>query len=210
MLYFNSLPQIFTPDENGNPIVLTNLLTRAKLLDELKNNPMLFYKYTIQEGDTPEIIADKYYDDTNRFWMVLYSNELLDPLWDWPLTQQEFLKFIEGKYSEKAQLENKTTYEYVISTIHSYEKIIETIDSVTSTTTKNIVSIDSATYNSLTPSTQTYNLSDGNSCTINIDKRTVTIYDYEYELNESKREIRLLNSVYANQMEQTFREVMSK
>lgn len=212
MLYFNTLPQILTPDENGNAIILTNLLTRAKLLEELKNNPMLFYTYVIQDGDTPEIIADKYYDDPNRFWIVLYANEILDPLWDWPLPQQQFLNYIDSKYKTVAEEEGKTPFEYVTTTVHSYQKIIETTDSVTSETTTNYVSVDETTYNSIVTGTQTYSFPapNTNTCTITITKRIIYIYDYEYELNESKRKIKLLNTIYANQMEQTFKEVMSK
>lgn len=210
MLYFNSLPQIIMPDQNGNPIILTNLLTRAKLLDELKNNPMLFYKYNIQEGDTPEIIADKYYDDSNRFWLVTYANEIMDPLWDWPLSQNQFIDYIENKYADAATEAGKTPFEYVTTEIHSYQKIVETLDSETQSTNINTVTVDQETYNSLVPNSQTYTLPNNSTCTITTDKRAITIYDYEYQLNENKREIRLLNSTYANQMEQVFQEVMSK
>jgi len=72
MLYFNTLPKIFTPDQNGNYILMTNILTRAKLVEKLQNNPMLFYKYTIQDGDTPEILAEKYYEVLD--YTILKSN----------------------------------------------------------------------------------------------------------------------------------------
>jgi len=38
----------------------------------------------------------------------------------------------------------------------------------------------------------------------------LTIYDYEFNLNEAKRNIKILNENYAGQMEQTFAEVMSR
>ena len=110
MFYFNTLPKIITPDENGNPILLTNLITRARLVDELRNNPMLFYEYAIQEGDTPEIVAEKYYGDPYRYWIVLLSNELLNPLWDWPLSDQMFLEYIDTKYKTDAEAEDKTPF----------------------------------------------------------------------------------------------------
>ena len=91
MFYFNTLPKIITPDQNGIPILMTNLLARAKLIDELKDNTMLFYSYLIKDGDTPEIIADKYYGDPYKYWIVLYSNNLLDPLWDWPMQYNQLM-----------------------------------------------------------------------------------------------------------------------
>ena len=91
MLYFNTLPKVITPDQNGNYILMTNILTRATLIEELQNNPMLFYTYSIQEGDTPEIISEKYYGDPYKYWIVLYSNQIMDPIWNWPLNYEQFL-----------------------------------------------------------------------------------------------------------------------
>ena len=210
MLYFNTLPKILTNDQFGNMIVLTNILARAKFAEELQNNTMLFYEYYIQDGDTPEIIASKYYDDVNRFWLVTYANQILDPVWNWPMTNVQLLDYINNKYATEAEAEDKTPYEYAISTVYKYEKIVQTTNATTDTTETNILFIDEATYNSLIESDNTYTLPSGESCTIKITKRPVYIYDYEYELNESRRNIKIINSLFANQIEYTFQELMSK
>jgi len=210
MLYFNTLPKILTPDESGNPILLTNILTRAKLLEELQNNPMLFYTYDIQDSDTPEIIASKYYNDPNRFWLITYSNQILDPVWDWPLPYQQFLEYIESKYAAEAEAAEETPLNYTTTTVRAYQKIVNTTDNTTQKTTENITTIDYETYQALLPSTNTYTLPGGATCTIAITKNALTIYDYEFNLNEAKRNIKILNENYAGQMEQTFAEVMSR
>ena len=58
MRYFNSLPNLITTDNKGNLLALKNLLVRTSLLTKLQENPLLFYKYDLQEGDTPEIVAN--------------------------------------------------------------------------------------------------------------------------------------------------------
>ncbi len=73
MLYFNTLPKILTNDNKNNAIVLTNLLARAELVQNLMTNPLMFYDYDIQDGDTPDIVASKYYGDSYRYWLVLFS-----------------------------------------------------------------------------------------------------------------------------------------
>jgi hypothetical protein len=60
----------------------------------------------------------------------------------------------------------------------------------------------------LVPSTQTYTLPSGQTCTVSIDKEIETLYDYEHELNESRRNIKILNSVFLKQMEQSFVQIM--
>ena len=95
MLYFDTLPKVLMRDQNGNRIILTNLMSRATILENLQNNSIVFYKYNIQEGDTPETVAHKYYGDPYKYWIVMYSNQLMDPLWDWPMNYQTFTDYIQ-------------------------------------------------------------------------------------------------------------------
>lgn len=208
MLYFDTLPKILTPDQNGNPIVLTNLMVRARLLEEFENNPVLFYQYAIQDSDTPEIIADKYYNDSYRYWIVLYCNKMLDPLWDWPLNQSLFLGYIDSKYATEAQAASQTPFEYTNTTVYTYQKITKTTDLSSLTENTIYTNLTQTEYNSLMPSSATYSIPGAPSCTVEISKRIVTIFDYEYEKNEEKRIIKILNEFYVNQFEKTFEDLM--
>ncbi len=209
MLYFDTLPKIITPDQNGQAIVLTNLMVRAKLLEDFENNPMLFYQYSIQDGDTPEIIADKYYDDSYRYWLVLYSNKIFDPLWDWPLDNLTFLSYIDEKYATEAEDANQTPFEYTNTTVYAYQKITKTIDLETSLENIVYTALNQTQYNALSPSTNTYTIPNSPSCSVEISKRIVTIFDHEYEMNENKRVIKLLNNFYVTEFERAFAEAMS-
>jgi hypothetical protein len=201
MLYFKTLPKVFTPDESGNILVLTNILARAKLLDELQNNPMLFYKYSIQEGDTPEIIADKYYDDSYKYWIIMYSNQLMDPMWDWPMDYNQFVDYLNSKYGQVAEDAGKTVFEYLQSTVYQYQKITTTTDLITDISNTEVASISESVFITLQETTTTYSLPNGTSCKVQIQKNIQYLYDYENELNESKREIKIMDSAYALEME---------
>lgn len=210
MLYFDTLPKILTPDENGNYIALTNLMTRAKLIEDLQNNPMLFYKYSIQDGDTPEILADKYYEDSYRYWIILYSNQIMDPLWQWPLTYNEFIAYLNEKYKEEANTANVSPVIYTQQTVYQYQKIITTTDTATDKVTINTVSISQSDYNSLIETTQTYQIPNSSPCIISVTKNIEYLYDYENNLNESRREIKIMDSFYALQMEEALINVMTR
>ena len=204
-------------------------MSRASILENLQNNSIVFYKYNIQEGDTPETIAHKYYGDPYKYWIVMYSNQLMDPLWDWPMNYQTFTDYLIAKYQaefirlynstnypvtiESLNLTedelNKLVYAYVQSTVYRYEKITTTTDleSDLVTVTKN--SIDFDDYYALAESTTTYNIPGGTQVTVAISKNIVYIYDYENDLNESRREIKLLNQAFAGSMEEQFKTLMS-
>jgi hypothetical protein len=208
MYYFDTLPKIITPDQNGYPILMTNIISRASLVQELINNPMQFYQYAIQEGDTPEIVADKYYGDPFKYWIVLFSNQILDPIWEWPMPYATFLKYIDTKYATEAEVENKTPFEYVNTTIYQYEKVFTTTDKTTDIPTIKKVSITQSEYNSLSETSTTYDIPGGTICTVAITKNIVTLYDYEEDLNESRRQIKLLNEFYVSEMEEQLKLLM--
>jgi hypothetical protein len=208
MLYFNTLPRILKTDELGHPVLLTNLMSRAKLIESLQNNPMLFYEYAIQEGDTPEIIAHKYYGDPYKYWIVLYSNQILDPVWQWPMDDQQLLDYLDNKYMSDAQAADETPLIYISTTVHHYEKITTTTNlSTDDSDTKNTI-IDETTYNTLLPSNNTYQLSNGEFVKVEISKKIVTILEYERMANENKRQIKILNDEYAFRMEEQLKFVM--
>jgi hypothetical protein len=196
MQYFDSLPKAIKT-KDGVSILMTDLMARCSIIPEILKNPMLYYEYTIQDGDTPEIVAYKYYGDSYRYWIVLFANQITDPQWDWPLSSNDFDAFIANKY------QSFNPY----STVHHYEKIITQYDARTQTTTVKNIIIDEDTYNSLIIGTNTYTFPTGN-VTVTISKTAVSYYDYELNLNESKRTIDILNTNYVDQLEQQFKELM--
>ena len=76
MQYFDTLPKIIQTDNVGVSRVFTNLMARASIIPDVLKNPLVYYQYDIQEGDTPEIIAHKYYGESYRYWIVLFANEI--------------------------------------------------------------------------------------------------------------------------------------
>lgn len=199
MQYFDTLPKIIQTNPQGNSIVLTNLLARASIISDLLKNPVMYYTYDIQDGDTPEIIAYKYYGDMYRYWIVLFANQILDPQWQWPMNRNVFDAYITEKYPSIN----------VYNTVHSYEKIITQYEINTNTTTEKRIQITEQDYNTLIEKTDTYSFSTG-SVKVTVSKRIVSIYDYENELNESNRNIRILRSLYVDQIESQFKSLMAQ
>jgi hypothetical protein len=198
MQYFDTLPKIIKTDANRISVIMTDLMARCSIIPEILKNPMVYYDYDVQDGDTPEIVAYKYYGDSYRYWVVLFANQITDPQWDWPLSSNNFDAYIANKY------QSFDPY----SEIHHYEKVITQYDASTQINTiKNII-IDKNTYDNLSFSIITYNLPTGN-VTITTEKSAVSFYDYELNLNESKRNIKILNSIYVEQLEKQFTELMT-
>lgn len=210
MYYFRTLPLIAVKDPYGNNTAAVNLMARASIVQSLLNNPALFYQYDIQDGDTPEIIADKYYGDVYRYWLVLFANQILDPQWQWPLTYQQFGVYINDKYASVAANNSMTSLEYTSTTIYEYRETIVTYDTASQTTTSNNYVIDLATYEMTPPySTETVTFSDGSVATYTTTTQPISIYEWETEQNEARRTINIINSAYVGDFEQQFKSLMS-
>ena len=99
MSYFEMFPQLFYDNKgDGNYTVMTNLLARVKLVDSAKLNISDFDYYDVKDGETPEMIAHKYYGDVGLHWAVLVANDIVDYYEDWPMSVQRFEEFVKDKY----------------------------------------------------------------------------------------------------------------
>ena len=99
--YFNNLPTI----EYGTKVA-RNLITRPKIKEFILGNPNVIYDYVIKDGERPDVIANAYYGDSNFVWLIFLANNIVDPYYDWPLTQEQFKDFIIDKYGSVETAKN--------------------------------------------------------------------------------------------------------
>ena len=100
MSYFAQFPLIpYDSVGDGNFKLITNLLKRVGIRAKVKANVSVFDTYDLKEGETPEMIADKLYDDPELHWVVLLMNDITDRYHQWPLNHNQFIAHINDKYS---------------------------------------------------------------------------------------------------------------
>ena len=108
-MYFERFPLIpYDSVGNGDFKYVTNLLKRIGVRAKVKTNISVFDTYDVKEGETPEMIADKLYDDQELHWVVLLMNDISDRYHQWPLNHNQFIADINDKYSD-------------IDAVHHYE-----------------------------------------------------------------------------------------
>lgn len=99
-MYFAQFPlNIYDSVGDENYKLVTNLLKRVAIRSKVKVNTLFFDTYDVKEGETPEMIADKLYDDPELHWIVLMVNDITDRYHQWPKNQNQFLSHINDKYS---------------------------------------------------------------------------------------------------------------
>jgi len=223
MAYFKSIPKtLYSLDPDKlNPIVVTDILRRSVFLKEISENLAVFYEYQIQEGDTPEIIADKLYRDVERAWIVLLFNKINNPLYEFPLNNIALEKYIVNKYNQTINQSKTTIHHYELEITRSYilnglvvSQNIDTyivngneVDYSTGELTPRILPVTADTQTS--PSVENSPVfTDGGYVNTSSVVKAISNYTYELEENEKKRNIKLLDKTYVPRVENEFKKLM--
>jgi hypothetical protein len=100
-MYFKNFPVIpYDSVGNGEFKFVTNLLRRVGIRQKVKTNTLFYDTYDVREGESPESIADKLYNDPQLHWVVLLVNDITDIYHQWPMRYSQFLQFVNDKYAD--------------------------------------------------------------------------------------------------------------
>jgi hypothetical protein len=219
--YFNYFPiTYYSVDANTSSLdVVTNIISRFGFEKSLKENSSAFYEYEIKETDTPEIIASKFYGNSERHWMVLMFNDILDPQFDWPLQYDTLIKYIDDKYSKSNYADTANTsvsgltWAMNSNNTKAYYKVVTRKTGSSNIDAKTItekIEVDANTYANVIASTNNITLQSGTKITETTVKEKITYYDYEIQANEDKRTIRLLKPEFVKDIMEEFKDVITK
>jgi len=211
--YFNYFPKtLYTANNSSAGLdTVTNIIARFGFESTLKENSSAFYKYDIKDGDTPEIIASKYYENSERHWIVLMFNDIFDPQFDWPLRDRVLVDYIDAKYTANgaANTTIQTGLSWAMSpnNIQAYYKVI-TRTNIDDIKIIEKLQLDANTYANTATTNIIYNLQDGSRITEVVTKETQSYYQYEIAVNDSKRTIKLLKPEFVTAVEKEFKKVI--
>jgi len=209
--YFSYFPTtLYKSSDSGNDLnLVTNLMTRFKMQESLKTNSAAYTTYSIKDGDTPEILAYKFYGDVEYHWVILTYNNLLDPQFNWPLEERTLNRYINSKYESLADTaNNETGLIWSRSNIHSYYKELTTVTSKNFSHTQ-IIQIDEPTYANTTSLSTSITLSNGEQITKSIVKSSKTYFEYEDYVNENLRSIKILKPEFIFSLKEEFRRTIA-
>jgi hypothetical protein len=121
MSYFSLFPKTKFMNQD-----IVNLAVGVKLHDLIKDDAFALLNYAIKDGEAPDTVAFNYYSDPSYAWLVLLSNNIIDPYFEWPLSVYDFEKFINKKYGSIPAAQATT-----IHCEHNTKNITVSADSLT-------------------------------------------------------------------------------
>jgi len=197
--FFNLFPRtLYKIDQSNDLDTVINLTANFSILQKSIDATQAYFDYVISEGDTPEIVSYKIYNDPEYHWLIMRINGIMNLNTDWPLTYSQLMESIDHLYGITWAQTNYKTY-YKIET----RTLVKTGESI-----EEYATIDADTYASLTPSTTQYTLTNGTVMQVDITKERFTYFDTEVQLNENKRNIRVIKAEYKNAIKDELERVL--
>lgn len=107
--YFSLFNTIQYGNSTSNSAVV-DITERVVTLQNVEKNPYVFYPLDITNGVRADQIANYNFKDPYASWILYLTNEIVDPYYDWYLTDNEFNEFIVKKYGSIQQATQKVAY----------------------------------------------------------------------------------------------------
>lgn len=85
---------------NRTAFLVTDITKNVRFRRDVLANITLYDEYDIIDGETPEIIAEKFYGDSSLHWVIMLANDRYDYLKDFPLPYDTLNQFIKDKYGD--------------------------------------------------------------------------------------------------------------
>jgi len=195
-MYFSFIPNIEYdkkpiqyPFSESDFVVAKNFFRRYQVNSDVFSYSVYFKKYSVEEGDRLDTIAEKAYGNPFFDWVIVLTNNIINPAFAFPLSQENLRKVLEKTYDDPySEIKHYKTYEVKNSakTIVLKEGLI----------------VDEKFYNSQFKYWDGFGVAQMPGSQVS---RPVTVFEYEDEENEKKREIYLLKPVYLDAFLSDFR-----
>ena len=178
---------------NNEPV--RDISIRIDILENVKTDSYAFLPYTVKNGERAEEVAYLYYGNPKYVWIVYLSNNIIDPYFEWPLDNYEFEQTLAKTYAAQALAASPSNV--------GWQAVVNWANSTS--TTSNIVY-----YRRISDPTVRMNKDGLAFVSDAADWQAVRVYDEEFEKNESRRNIQLLNKEYVSIAERNLKRLLNE
>ena len=117
--YFTNVPDFDyvsrLPDSKyiSDYVQTKNLFRRVKMSEEIFGDLTFFKKIIVRDGERPDVIAYRAYNNANLDWLVMLSNNIINYETEWPMDSVSFNNYLLNKYGSYQAMYDVHHYETV-------------------------------------------------------------------------------------------------
>jgi len=179
MSYFKYMGTVWYTMPDGTTLLMNDLTAFADITADFKRDARVQIPYQIKDGELPHQISNRLYGSVEYWWTILLMNDIYDFDNQWPRSDQQLSEYIALKYPNN-----------VPTDVHHY------------------VNPNGLVADLLSLRIQ-LGLTDNNAVIDQAGLEIITIQDFEYGLNESKRNISLIDPDYISSVQTAFEQAMN-
>ena len=100
-MYFKNLPRVsYRFGDNESPSLFNNITAYVDIIDQVKQEVSFYEKYTILDGDRPDIVSQKLYGTPDYHWTFFFMNDGLRES-GWPMPERELRALVKKRYPHR-------------------------------------------------------------------------------------------------------------
>ena len=153
-------------------LVSKNIWRRAEILRDYMSSLVMFDEYIVQNGEKPEDIALKFYENPFYNWTLLVINDIVNFHEQWPRSTKQLQEYCAAKYDNPS-----ATKDYITTEVKKGTNIIVPAGKIV-------------------PSTFQITYYDGSTTVTANPVASRSFYQFEESVNAEKERIQLVKPIY--------------
>lgn len=101
-MYFRKFSNINYPFYKKDKVLYSktaiNITQRAKIIKYVKQYRTEFQRYLLKDGERPDTLAHRLYDNPYTHWVIYLVNDIFNPYLDWSMSQYDLNEYIDEIY----------------------------------------------------------------------------------------------------------------
>ncbi len=192
--YFRQLPDLDYPSLANNRTsaydyqTVKNIFKRAVIRNDIFDEVTAFTKYSVVGDERPDQVAYRFYGDSGLDWVILTTNNIIHVRDEWPMGSQDFATYLNQKYTDQE-----------LSNVHHYET------EVLRNSRGQLIQPEGLKV----PSGHSITFIDNGVLRTESKIKQVTFLEHETNLNDAKRNIKILREEYLTAFLEDFNNIMT-
>lgn len=195
-MYFKSFPlTMYSLDDLKTVQAIPDITRRVGFVQEYISNNSQYDLYDIKDGETPEIVSDIFYGSPLYHWIILHANDIVDPRFEWPLSQENLKSYAIQKYGGPNEIFKTKLY------VNTQNFVVD-----------NFRALDESSFKDGNEEVF-FTFEDGSTLLLKdppIPLYPVSRLEYEIAVNESKRRIKVPKDTIVATLKNNFTKLISR